>query len=118
MVEINGRNITLSRGDTASFKFGSGRTDWGANDRALFTVKNSAGTIVLQTINPLDADGAFDVVFSNSTTDTWTVGAYSYDVRYVVSPAYDEEGNIIDGIEVITPADPATITIKTTIGEV
>lgn len=118
MFSVDGLNITLSRGETGAVTIKSGVTDWAPEDRALLTVKNSAGAVVLKQIHKLDAAGDFVLKFNNSTTDTWPVGVYSYDVRYIVQPSYNGDFDIVDGQEVITPMNPATITIKNTVGEV
>lgn len=119
MYSVSGTTITLSRGDTMKLTFGSGKTDWGANDRAIVTIKNASGTVVLKEIHTIKSDGTFDMSFQNSTTDTWPIGTYTYDVRYVMNPVYDTAGvNIIEGDAVITPAAPAILNIINTVGEV
>lgn len=88
-------NITLVAGDTGSFSIGCDE-EFGANDRAIFSVLRSDGTIVLTRYYEL-RDGEFEVVFYNATTDKWPAGAYTYQVRYIVNPIYDDGGRIIDG---------------------
>ena len=113
-------NIRMSRGDTAAFTVGVSRKDgapFSELDRAVFTVKNSAGVEIMYRIYPI-ASGEFRVSFSNADTDSLPTGSYSYDIRYVIDPNYDDNGRIIDGNEVLTPMQPKTITLIATVGAV
>ena len=122
MFNIENYTITLSRGDTASFTV-TANTDYefAAEDRALFTVKDSAGEAILERVYALDTElgnGRFLVQLSNSDTDSLAVGAYTWDVRYVLHPYYDSTGRIIDGDQVITPKAAQTLSLIATVGEV
>lgn len=116
-----GNNLTLPRGDTGSVWFGSGWTEWSADARGIFAIANAAGEVMLYEIHELDAEGGFEVVFYNSTTDTWPVGAYSYDVAFVNNPDYETVNGqlrVVDGTDVLHLWDPATFTLKKTVVEV
>jgi hypothetical protein len=122
MFNIENYTITLSRGDTASFTV-TAKTDYefAAEDRALFTVKDSAGEAILERVYALDTElgnGRFLVQLSNSDTDRLAVGAYTWDVRYVLHPYYDSTGRIIDGDQVITPKAAQALSLIATVGEV
>lgn len=115
--------IQLSVGDTAAFKItATGDYTFEAADRALFTVKDSSGAVVLERVYPLaEADpgnGVFVVMLSNADTDYLQPGVYSWDVRYVLTPYYDETGRIISGDQVITPKAALTLTLLSVVGEV
>ena len=60
----------------------------------------------------------FVVVFFNSDTDTLQPGNFSWDVRYVINPYYDEYGNLVDGDQVITPNVPMGMQLLTVVGEI
>lgn len=98
MFEVDGTNITLSRGDTGAVKFHAAakRRDTGADytfgerDRAVFTIKSTSGQMVKQRAYPMDANW-FTVVFYNQDTDTLNPGGYSWDVRYVINPYYADD---------------------------
>lgn len=113
--------ISLPRGDTGSFII---REDSGyafaAEDRAVFTIKDASGAVVLERYYPLDGEdaGAFEVALNNSDTDSLSTGAYSWDVRYVIHPYYDAAGRIVDGDQVETPKRPMQFNILATVGEV
>ena len=97
MFIVDGTTITLSRGDTGAIrlKAKAKRKDTGADfvfgerDRALFTIKGG-GKIVKQKSSPI-VDNKFVVVFMNADTDSIAAGGYSWDVRYIINPYYDED---------------------------
>ena len=119
MFDVNGYVITLSRGDTGAIKF-IADTDhvFDSVDRALFSVKNAVGEVVKQLAFALDADKAFVVTFYNHDTDTLPAGSYQWDVRYVIHPYYDDNGNIVDGDQVITPRQPMELQLLQVVGEI
>lgn len=117
MFTVQGTTITLSRGDTGSIDITASGYTFGSDDRALFSVKDRFGTVVIQHEYEM-TENAFTVTFYNSDTDTLTPGAYTWDVRYVVNPAYDTEGKIVDGDQVITPNLPMKLELLTTVGEI
>lgn len=119
MFGVNGYTITLSRGDTGAIKF-IADTDYSftSDDRALFSIKNGIGEVVKQEAFAIDADRSFVVAFYNHDTDSLAAGSYSWDVRYVIHPYYDGNGNIIDGDQVITPRQPMEMQLLNVVGEV
>lgn len=98
MFEVDGTNITLSRGDTGAIRFHAKvkRRDTGADytfgerDRAVFTIKSNSGQLVKQRSYPME-DNWFTVVFFNQDTDTFAPGGYTWDVRYVINPFYADD---------------------------
>lgn len=60
----------------------------------------------------------FTVTFYNSDTDQVTPGGYSWDVRYVINPYYDESGALVDGDQIITPNNPMNIQLLTVVGDI
>ncbi len=121
MFKIENGAITLSRGDTASFTVTASGYTFDTDDRALFTLKDSAGEVILERVYELDTElgnGIFLVQLSNSDTDSLIPGAYSWDVRYVLHPYYDASGRIVDGDQVITPKTPQGMALIATVGEV
>ena len=119
MFSVDGYVITLSRGDTGAIKF-TADTEYTFEsvDRALFSVKNAIGEVVKQSAFALDENKAFTVTFFNHDTDSLTAGAYQWDVRYIINPYYDSEGNIVDGDQVITPRQPMDLQLLQVVGEV
>jgi len=116
-------NIQLSVGDTASFKItATGGYTFAEEDRALFTVKAPGGEVVLERAYPLaeeePGNGVFIVQLSNADTDHLQPGDYSWDVRYVLHPYYDEAGRIVSGNQVTTPKLALTLTLLSVVGEV
>jgi hypothetical protein len=119
MFMLDGYTITLSRGDTGAIKI-IADTDYefASTDRALFSIKSANGEGVKQQAFALDENNAFVVTFNNSDTDSLPPSACSWDVRYVINPYYDSNGNIVDGDQVITPRQPMTMNILQVVGEV
>lgn len=118
MFSVDGYTITLSRGDTGAIKV-IADTDhtFLENDRALFSIKNGVGDVVKQQAFALDENNAFTVTLFNSDTDSLAPGTYSWDVRYVINPYY-ENGVIVNGDQVLTPHLPMEFTILPVVGEV
>ena len=119
MFNVDGYVITLSRGDTGAIKF-TANTDhtFDEVDRALFSVQNAIGEVVKQQAFEIDENKSFVVSFFNADTDTLAAGSYSWDVRYIIHPYYDDSGNIIDGDQVITPRQPMELQLLQVVGEV
>ena len=117
MFRIEGTTITLSRGDTGEVSIGVSGYSFGSNDRALFTVRNASNQEVKMRRELEIVDNIVTVTFVNSDTDSLPAGRYEWDVRYVINPVY-ENGQIVDGDEVITPELPMTINLLTTVGQI
>lgn len=96
-VDYETMEITMHRGDTGSFKLRATREtgdDWTDDDRALFTVKDQTGTILLQRFYRLDdqyglGNGVILIEFHNDDTDEWDAGEYTTEVRFNVSPIWE-----------------------------
>lgn len=121
-----GYNIILSKGDTGAFwvsadaKFRGTETPYtfGERDRAVFSIKNGNGTVVKEKISPI-TENKFLVVFHNPDTDQLAAGTnYTWDVRYVINPYYDESGRIVDGDQVCTPRTPMPMNLLTVVGDI
>ena len=123
MYIVEGYSIKLSRGDTGALLVTATATQDGepftfsSDDRALFSIRNGNGEIVMQKAYEM-TDNAFTVYFLNADTDSLSPGSYSWDVRYIVHPYYDSEGKIIDGDQVITPEKPLNMELLTVVGDV
>ena len=117
MFRIDGTTITLSRGDTGEVIIAATGYSFGSNDRALFTVRSAATKEVKMRRILEITDNTVTVTFVNSDTDNLDAGKYEWDIRYVINPIYDD-GDIVDGDEVITPQDPMVINLKTTVGQI
>lgn len=123
MYIVDGYNISLSRGDTGALKIKATATlegqpfTFGPDDRALFSIKNGQGEIVKETVAALE-NNDFVVYFLNADTDSLAPGSYSWDVRYIIHPYYDDAGMIINGDQVITPKEPQAMQLLTVVGDV
>lgn len=118
MFQVEGFQITMTRGDTGAFKATMTGYTFGEDDRVLFTVKSADGTVVKQGAYHPDENGQFTVYFTNEETDYLTPGAYSWDFRVVIHPYYDDDGNITSGVHVHTPTLPQTLTLLPAVGDI
>jgi len=89
-------DIRMNAGDTGSFKIHADRASgaaWTANDRMLFTVRDTQRMVVMQRFYRLDdafglGDGTVLVEFHNDDTDDWTPGLYGVELRFDVDPVW------------------------------
>lgn len=121
-----GYSIQLSRGDTGAIRFTADAKyrdteepyTFGSNDRAVFSIKDRNGTVVKEKVSEI-VNNQFVVVFRNPDTDQLTAGTnYSWDVRYVINPYYDESGRIVNGDQVLTPTTPQNMNLLSVVGDV
>ena len=92
-------DIRMNAGDTGSFKIHANRASgaaWTANDRMLFTVRDTQRMVVMQRFYRLDdafglGDGTVLVEFHNDDTDDWTPGLYGVELRFDVDPIWSGE---------------------------
>ena len=123
MYNVEGYAINLSRGDTGALRVTATATldgepfTFGADDRALFSIKNGQGEVVKEKVAEI-TNNVFMVYFFNSDTDSLAPGNYLWDVRYIINPYYDASGRIVDGDQVITPKQPMNFQILTVVGDV
>jgi len=117
MFIVDGNTISLSRGDTGAIQIDVTGYTFGSDDRALFSIKAGNGQVVKQKAYQM-VNNSFTVTFFNSDTDTLNPGSYSWDVRYVIHPYYDEAGNIVDGNQVLTPNLPMQCNLLTVVGDI
>ena len=96
-VDSTSGSIEMNVGDTGAFLVAGTRDDgedFTEDDRAVFTIKNSNGEIVMMRLYSLDNDddignGVFLVEFHNNDTDTWDPGQYNTELRFDVDPTWD-----------------------------
>lgn len=122
MYKVEGNVISLSKGDTGALKVQATATldgqpfTFGSDDRAIFSVKNAQGEIVMQKVFPI-VNNAFTVYFLNADTDFLSPANYQWDVRYIIHPYY-KDGKIVNGNQVLTPVEPQTMNLLSVVGEV
>lgn len=119
MFDVRDYTISMSRGDTGAIKVNTDTDyEFSSNDRVLFSIKNALGEVVRQQVYPLEADKSFVINFANSDTDYLPAGTFSWDLRYIINPYYDETGTIVSGDQVITPKAPMELMLLQVVGEV
>ena len=126
MFQVDGTSISLHRGDTGAIKLTALATlpdgtsfTFGEDDVAVFTIKANGGTIVKEKIAHL-TNNSFVVVFYNQDTDRLSPGTYSWDVRYVINPYYEDETQqrVVSGDQVLTPNNPMQMNRLTVVSEI
>lgn len=116
--------VEMTAGDTGAIDVEAVLTggEWGEDDRAVFTIRNTRGDEVMYRIYEMEIDGGtgtFTIAFRNQDTDSLPRGMYYWDVRYVIDPVYNaDETRIVDGAQVITPVENIGITITKAATEV
>lgn len=132
-------DIEMYAGDTGSFFFRIERESgdaWPDTARALFTVINQQGEIVMQRLYRLDdqwgvGDGIMLIEFHNDDTDEWEPGSYSTEFRADLDPIWqgtpssarcvnqlsDGVANMIEGVPVRT-VFKGSLTIKSVDGRI
>lgn len=111
------KKITMHRGDTGYLTIRVTGHTFGSNDRALLTIKDSSGSVVMKRVYEM-TDNAFTVEFANADTDYLPPQICKWDVRYITDPVYDEEEEIVSGDEVCTPESPFDLQILGTVGQI
>ncbi len=118
MFQVENQESAMTRGDTGSVKFKATGYEFAEGDRALFTVKSADGTVVKQEQCEIDENGEFTIYFTNAETDYLSPGSYSWDVRFVIHPYYNDQGAIVSGDHVHTPFLPKTLTLLPAVGDI
>ena len=120
MFRVSGNQISITAGDTALMAICPDETGYvpTANDRAIFTVRErpKRRALIEKTIAP-EADGRFVVCFESEDTARLNPREYVWDVRLAIQANVDENGEVTDAEQVITPCPPGILFVMAAIGE-
>lgn len=120
MFRVSGNQISITAGDTALMAICPDETGYvpTANDRAIFTVRErpERRALIEKTIAP-EADGRFVVCFESEDTARLKPREYVWDVRLAIQANVDENGEVTDAEQVITPCPPGILFVMAAIGE-
>ena len=120
MFRVSGNQISITAGDTALMAICPDETGYvpTANDRAIFTVRErpTRRALIEKTIAP-EADGRFVVCFESEDTARLKPREYVWDVRLAIQANVDENGEVTDAEQVITPCPPGILFVMAAIGE-
>ena len=120
MFRVNGNQIAITAGDTALMAICPDETGYvpTENDRAIFTVRErpKRRALIEKTIAP-EADGRFVVCFENEDTAKLKPREYVWDVRLAIQANVDENGEVTDAEQIITPCPPGIVFVLAAIGE-
>ena len=103
-LDEDGSTILMHRGNTGTVRITLDGYTFGNDDRVLFRMRSSNGTIIKSKICKVE-DGAIEVEFVNTDTDYLAPGYYYYGVTAATDPVYGEDGEIVDGSGVSTPEE-------------
>ena len=120
MFRVSGNQISITAGDTALMAICPDETGYvpTANDRAIFTVRErpERRALIEKTIAP-EADGRFVVCFESEDTARLKPREYVWDVRLAIQANVDENGEVTDAEQIITPCPPGILFVMAAIGE-
>ena len=120
MFRVSGNQISITAGDTALMAICPDETGYvpTANARAIFTVRErpKRRALIEKTIAP-EADGRFVVCFESEDTARLKPREYVWDVRLAIQANVDENGEVTDAEQVITPCPPGILFVMAAIGE-
>ena len=120
MFRVSGNQISITAGDTALMAICPDETGYvpTANDRAIFTVRErpKRRALIEKTIAP-EADGRFVVCFESEDTARLKPREYVWDVRLAIQANGDENGEVTDAEQIITPCPPGILFVMAAIGE-
>ena len=120
MFRVSGNQISSTAGDTALMAICPDETGYvpTANDRAIFTVRErpERRALIEKTIAP-EADGRFVVCFESEDTARLKPREYVWDVRLAIQANVDENGEVTDAEQIITPCPPGILFVMAAIGE-
>ena len=120
MFRVSGNQISITAGDTALMAICPDETGYvpTANDRAIFTVRArpKRRALIEKTIAP-EADGRFVVCFESEDTARLKPREYVWDVRLAIQANVDENGEVTDAEQIITPCPPGILFVMAAIGE-
>lgn len=120
MFRVSGNQISITEGDTALMAICPDETGYvpTANDRAIFTVRErpKRRALIEKTIAP-EADGRFVVCFESEDTARLKPREYVWDVRLAIQANVNENGEVTDAEQIITPCPPGILFVMAAIGE-
>ena len=120
MFRVSGNQISITAGDTALMAICPDETGYvpTANDRAIFTVRErpKRRALIEKKIAP-EADGRFVVCFESEDTARLKPREYVWDVRLAIQANVDENGEVTDAEQIITPCPPGILFVMAAIGE-
>ena len=100
----DGSTILMHRGNTGTVRITLDGYTFGNNDRVLFRMRSSNGTIIKDKICQVE-NGQIEIEFVNTDTDYLAPGYYYYGVTAATDPVYGDEGQITDGSGISTPEE-------------
>lgn len=103
MFHAVGRELRVTRGDTGILTLAVSGVTLTDADRAVLTARRKGGGVLFKKVACADKDNRVQFGFLNEETEKWKPGIYDWDVRFALD-AVIEDGEVVDGREIVTPA--------------
>lgn len=100
MIRTIGTRIIIPKGDTGSFTLPIKKENLLDSDIAIFSVKDylTSTTVIEKNINIVENQVLVHI--EHEDTAKLAAGKYFWDIKVYHRPDYDEEGNIVDALEI------------------
>lgn len=117
MITINGNSVSIPQGDSGGFTVRTSGCSFGADDRALFTLKDQNSKTIRRDVMTI-TDGEVDIEFVPGETKRMPVGDYTWELRFITDATFDGDGNLTGGTDIDTPRTDMRLTITRVQGEI
>lgn len=117
MITVDGTSISIMRGDTGTVVIQTNGRTFIATDRAVFTIKDNNRRTIRRDVLSI-TDNAVTISFTHDDTKAMRIGDYTWDVRFVVDPEYDDDNELIDGTAIDTPYTDMRFHVGRTVGDI
>ena len=117
MITVDGFSIGIRRGDTGGFTIQTTGYEFQTGDVALFTIKDSNRKTIRRDILDI-TNNAVTIEFTHTDTKSLKVGEYTWDIRFIASPEYDDNDELIGGTEIDTPYTDLRFSVGRTVGDI
>lgn len=111
-VEAMGMQIRIPQGDTGVVKFTYDKGEVSGEAKALFTIANRNGIIILRKVlRPDENESEFHLPFTYEETANLKPDSYDWSLRVVENGAFDANGKIVSAKASHTPVLCGKLTI-------
>lgn len=116
MITVDGTSISIMQGDTGTVTIQTSGVNFESTDRALFTIKDNNRNAVRRNILEI-TNNAVTISFTHDDTKAMRIGDYTWDIRFIVDPEYEDE-EIVDGTVIDTPYTDMRFHVGRTVGDI
>lgn len=117
MTTINGYSVSIPQGDSGGFTVVTSGYSFGADDRALFTLKDGNKKTIRREVMTI-TDGAVAIEFAPAETRKMPVGDYTWELRFITDATFDGNNVLTGGTDIDTPRTEMRLSITRVQGEI